>query len=130
MKAGALVGIDLTAPPKWPSQLATAGFTDITLKWYNWPLGPWAKNKKNKEIGRYCLADFHDAVATPVALFTKVLGWSEGKFGDMLEEVRRELEGQETHLYATVAFCYARKPGWTGGDLSVPVGDAEGMGTI
>lgn len=99
------------------------------MKWYNWPVGPWAKNKKNKEIGRYCLADFHEGVGSSVALFTKVLGYSEEEFAKMAKAVKDEMDEPEIHLYMTAAFCYARKPGWTDEDLSAPVGSGEGMGT-
>jgi hypothetical protein len=127
IEAGSRVGIDLKAPLTWPDKLRAAGFVDIHLKWYNWPIGPWAKQKKHKEIGRYCLADFHDAVATPVALFTKVLGWSVEQFEEFLLEIREEQQSQKIHLYQTVAFCYARKPGGTDEELSGPVGASGGM---
>jgi hypothetical protein len=125
LKAASLVGIDLKAPLSWPEKLRAAGFVDIHLKWYNWPIGPWAKQKKNKEIGKYSLANFHDAAATPVAIFTKVLGWSGEEFEELLREVREEQQAQKIHLYHTVAFCYARKPGGTDEDHSVPAVSAE-----
>jgi hypothetical protein len=39
MEAGARVGLDLQAPLSWPEKLRDAGFVDIHVKWYNWPVG-------------------------------------------------------------------------------------------
>jgi hypothetical protein len=129
IEGGAISGIDLRAPLTWVEKLHAAGFVDIQLKWYNWPVGPWAKNQKNKEIGKVCLADFHVAVAAPVAWFTTVLGWSGEKFEDFLKEVREEQQAQKVHLYIPVVFCYARKPGGTDQDFSVPAGNSGGIDT-
>lgn len=104
------VGIDLAAPLSWPEQLRSVGFTDIHIRWFNWPIGPWAKQAKNKVIGRYALENFHDAAGATVALFTRVLGWSDEEFQVLAAEVRNEQKEQKVHLYQPVCFCYARKP--------------------
>jgi hypothetical protein len=103
-------GFDLEAPRSWAEDLRAAGFVDIHMRWYNWPIGPWAKQAKNKTIGRYALANFHDAVATTVALFTRILGWSLEEHQVLVAEVRNEQNEQKVHLYQPICFCFARKP--------------------
>ena len=39
MEAATRAGLDLQAPLSWPEQLRAAGFVDIHVKWYNWPIG-------------------------------------------------------------------------------------------
>jgi len=110
MEAAVRIGINLQAPLAWPDQLRAVGFTDIHIKWFNWPIGPWAKQKKNKMLGRYVFANFYDAVAAPNALFTRVLGWSIDEVNILLAHVRNEHKEQKVHLYQQICFAYARKP--------------------
>jgi hypothetical protein len=110
MEASTKVGVDLQAPLLWPEQLRSVGFTDIHIRWFNWPLGPWAKQARNKTIGRYALADLQEGVGATVALFTKGFGWSDEEFQVLVANVRKEQKEQKVHLYHPVCFCYARKP--------------------
>jgi hypothetical protein len=119
MEGAKRAGVDLAAPLKWAEQLRAAGFIEIHTRWYNWPIGPWAKQKKNKLIGRYALANFHDAAGASVAMFTRVLGWSIEEHQVLIAEVRNEQKEQKVHIYHPVCFCYARKP-----LLEEPVGDS------
>jgi hypothetical protein len=110
MGAASKVGLDLKAPLSWPQQLRDIGFVDIHVKWYNWPVGPWAKNKKNKILGKYTLANFNEAISAPNALFTRVLGWSIEEVQVLVAGIRNEYKEQKIHLYHPICFCYARKP--------------------
>jgi len=110
MEAGAITGLNLQAPLSWPDQLRAIGFEDIHVRWFNWPLGPWAKHKKNKMLGRWGLANFLDGVGAANALFTRALRWSTDETNILVAQVREELREQELHLYQPVCFCYARRP--------------------
>jgi hypothetical protein len=110
MEAAQRAGLNLMAPLSWSDQLQAAGFTDIHVKWYNWPIGPWAKQKRNKIIGDYVLRNMYEAVEAPSALFTKVLGWSIEDVQALVAEVREEHKQQKVPLYYPVCFCFARKP--------------------
>jgi hypothetical protein len=110
MEAASRAGLDLQAPLSWPQQLRDIGFVDIHVKWYNWPIGPWAKNKKNKTLGKYTLANFNEAISAPNALFTRVLGWSIEEVQILVAGIRNEFKEQKIHLYHQLCFCYARKP--------------------
>jgi hypothetical protein len=48
---GTKVGLDTQAAAKFCTMLKEAGFVQIHVRWEKFPFGPWAKGKKNKEIG-------------------------------------------------------------------------------
>lgn len=110
MEGGGRTGINFAAPHSWVDNLKALGFTEIHVKWHNWPLGPWAKHQKNKVIGTWALADFLDGVGALNAIFTRVLGWEQAKVESFIEEVREELRAQTMPCYQPICFCYARKP--------------------
>jgi hypothetical protein len=75
------------------------------------PVGPWAKDRKLKEIGVYqrehvmlCFESF-----TP-GLLGRVLGWSEEEYQILIAEANRELRDPKIHLYTLSRFIYGRKP--------------------
>jgi SAM-dependent methyltransferase len=110
MEAGKRTGLNLSAPNSFPDWLREAGFVDIHVKWYNWPLGPWAKGEKNKNVGRWALANFLDGLPAANALFTRVLGWTYEEVQVFVAECKEELRQQKVHVYLPVCFAYARKP--------------------
>ena len=110
MEAGQQIGLDFQAPLKWQEQLQAAGFVDIYLRWFNWPIGPWAKHKKNKVIGQFAFLDFYEGIGVGVTFLSNILGWSKEDVQVMIEKARNEMKEQKVHLYLRVCFCYARKP--------------------
>jgi hypothetical protein len=108
--AGQRIGLDFQAPFKWRAMLQEAGFVDIQIRWYSWPIGTWAKHDKNKAIGRYLHADFSAGLDVARLLFTNVLRWSTSDVDILIAQVREEMKKQKIHLYEMVCFCYARKP--------------------
>jgi hypothetical protein len=109
-EAGQRIGLDFQAPLKWPELLQAAGFVDIHIRWFNWPVGPWAKHDKNKAIGRFVYVDFYEGLDVARLLFTNVLGWETEEVDVLIAQVRTEMKEQKIHLYERVCFCYARKP--------------------
>jgi hypothetical protein len=110
LEAGQKIGLDFQAPFKWREMLQEVGFVDIQIRWFTWPIGPWAKYSKNKVIGRYLYADFYEGLDVARLLFTNVLGWSSTDVDILIAQVRTEMKEQKVHLYERVCFCYARKP--------------------
>ncbi|GAB7352850.1 hypothetical protein MBLNU459_g3457t1 [Dothideomycetes sp. NU459] len=111
MEATTKAGLDFQAPQKFGKQLQQAGFVDIHIESFAWPIGPWAKGKKQKILGQMALANGKEAIAAgALALFTRVLGWTRESVEEFLTEVQKELMDQQIHLYTPVVFCYARKP--------------------
>jgi hypothetical protein len=110
IEVGQQMGADLRAPISWHEQLKAVGFTDIHVKWFNWPIGPWAKHEKNKILGRLVYKDFYEGLSSVGPIFMKVLGWSAQEMEGLVAQIKNEFEEQKVHLYQQVCFCYARKP--------------------
>ena len=75
------------------------------------PIGPWAKDRKLKEIGtfhrEYSLASVEPYT---LALFTRVQGWSKDRTQVLIAGVKDELRNPSNHFYTTSHFVYGRKP--------------------
>jgi hypothetical protein len=105
-----LIGINLEAPKLWREQLEAVGFTNIHCKWYNWPLGPWAKGKKNKLIGKLCWRNFYEGIETVAPLLAKTHGWDEDRKQKYITDVKAEMEEGKVHIYVQVGYWYAQRP--------------------
>ena len=105
------MGWDLAAPLKWRHSLEAAGFTDIHIQWINWPVGPWAKGKKNKLIGKLTFMNFFDLLGSVGPLFRKFLDYTSDETETLIAQVRKEMRDQKLHFYQPICFCYAKKPG-------------------
>jgi hypothetical protein len=87
-----------------PSMLIT-GYTQV-------PIGPWARDPKLKEMGRYQLSNMTEAVNsfTP-ATFARVLGYSPEQIQVLMAGVKREFANyKRLHLYVAYHFIWGRKP--------------------
>ncbi|KAE8350464.1 S-adenosyl-L-methionine-dependent methyltransferase [Aspergillus coremiiformis] len=88
-----------------------AGFVDVREKVYKFPMGPWAKEPRLKEAGR-----FHREVMVmslesyALALLCRVLGWSPVEVTVFLAAVRRELKDPGVHVYGKFHVVWGRKP--------------------
>jgi hypothetical protein len=98
-EAAVKMSLNTHAAYKWPEWLRDAGFVDIHVRWYNWPIGTWAKQKKNKIVGRWCLADVDNALESAVAMLTRALGWSIEEVQVLQAQVRNEMKAQKIHTY-------------------------------
>jgi hypothetical protein len=104
------LGFNVQAPLFWRKYLQAAGFIDIHSKWFNWPVGPWAKKSKNKELGKLVFKNFYAALDTTGPILEKFLGYTGEEAQAMIAEVRKEFRDQKVNLYQQCCFCYARKP--------------------
>ena len=58
-----------------------AGFVDVVEKKFVWPIGPWARDPKLKDMGRWGERNWADGLEGWVlALYTRVLGVSDSFF--------------------------------------------------
>jgi hypothetical protein len=104
------IGLNLKAPRSWHEQLHAAGFIDIHMKWFNWPIGPWAKDRKSKLLGKIAFMNFCDGIDTTIPVFMNVLGWKIEEAQVLIADVKKEWKEQKVHCYQQVCFCYAQKP--------------------
>jgi hypothetical protein len=71
----------------------------------------WPSDKQQKEIGRYNLCSLLMAIeAYGLALFTRVLGWSNEKTQVFFVGVRKDLNNPDVHSYCNLHIVYGRKP--------------------
>ncbi|KAL1987703.1 hypothetical protein VTN96DRAFT_2543 [Rasamsonia emersonii] len=105
-------GRRINIAPELKQWMIDAGFEDVTEKVYMVPLGPWPKDPKLKEVGKweYILAP-ESVEAYGLRLYTQVLGWSsdEAKIHHAL--VRQQLRDRTVHAYVKLYAVYGRKPG-------------------
>ncbi|MCJ1257875.1 hypothetical protein MMC24_005703 [Lignoscripta atroalba] len=93
--------------------LKEAGFEDVTLHAYRWPVGPWSKDPKLKELGKWSQLHLLEGLEGMVmALLTRVMGWELTEVQAWLGKMRAALEnkGKKYHAYHDVKFVYGRKP--------------------
>lgn len=109
VEAGQHVGLDFAAPKKMDRLLQEAGFEDIKIQWQNWPVGTWAKGRRNKDIGHLWGEDLCEVTRSTSALFTRVLGWKQEEFGVFAAKCANEIRGHEKHMWIEMCFAHGRK---------------------
>lgn len=110
--AAAKVGIDVQAAKKFPPILHEIGFEQITEVRTKWPLGPWPKGKKEKQVGQMFLDDMVGAGVhgATVRLYRSVLGWKEEDVEKLVEDVKADMSNPAFHTYMPIIITYAQKP--------------------
>lgn len=75
-----------------------AGFKNVVAQAYKVPIGPWAKDKRLKDIGYCNLAQVMDGLeAFSLRLFCGILKWKEEEVMVLLANVRKELKSGAIH---------------------------------
>lgn len=93
------------------SWIEAAGFEDVTDDVVKVPIGPWAKDRKLKEIGRYQREHMIACVeAFTLAPLTRVLGWRAEEAQVLMAGVRAEFSNPKLHLLTIFHYVYGRKP--------------------
>ncbi|KAK2037999.1 methyltransferase domain-containing protein [Colletotrichum somersetense] len=111
VEAGNKIGRSIESPAKYTEAMADAGFVDITVKKYIWPLNSWPRDEKLKEIGKWHNVNLGMGLeALSLALFTRVLGWTQEEVMVLCAGARNDLKNKNIHAYWNVQVTYARKP--------------------
>ncbi|CZS95211.1 related to TAM domain methyltransferase [Rhynchosporium agropyri] len=80
-----------------------AGFVNVQRKTVKWPIGPWAANRKMKEIGAYNRLGWDEGInGWAMFLLTKYLGWRSEEVEAMCAHIRRDLRNKHIHAYQDV----------------------------
>lgn len=75
------------------------------------PIGPWTRDPKLKEVGRYERVHMNESVeAHSMALYTRVLNWSTDQAKVLFGMVKKEFNDKNLHLYTVYRFIYGRRP--------------------
>ncbi|KAG5656888.1 hypothetical protein KAF25_011057, partial [Fusarium avenaceum] len=96
---------------KWEARLIKAGFVDVHQEVRKLPIGPWPKDPKFKELGKYQVIQETKVVEsyTP-KLFEHALGWSVQEIQILMAKVKQDLQNPSVHMYLPVVFTWGRKP--------------------
>lgn len=102
---------DIRAGSTLKERIIEAGFVDVHEKVVKIPIGPWPKDPKMKEIGRYQ----REHVAMGIEPYTlgfigKVLGWSEAECRVLIAKVVGDVRNRAVHMYIRFYFVHGRKP--------------------
>ena len=127
--ASEIFGKCMASVLSWRSRMIGVGFVNVqdelyevcktvheasrntTLITKKLPQGPWSKDPKFQELGRYNEYSIIEAFPTyAYALFTRVLGWQRLEIEALLAGARRELKDPSVHLYTRVHVIYGQKP--------------------
>ncbi|PGH34127.1 hypothetical protein GX50_03090 [[Emmonsia] crescens] len=104
-------GKEINLAHKFKQMLIDAGFEDVREEVFKVPIGPWAKDPKLKEIGRYFLEHALLGVeAYAFGFIGKVLGWSEAECQVLSAKVKAEFRDRKNHMYIKTYFVSGKKP--------------------
>jgi len=93
---------------KW---VKDAGFRDVVHQKFRFPVGPWPKDPKLKEIGMYNLSQVLQGLeGFSLRLFCDVLGWQQEEVLVLTSKVRKELRNMSIHAQFDFHVVYGRKP--------------------
>ncbi|KAF1833620.1 S-adenosyl-L-methionine-dependent methyltransferase [Decorospora gaudefroyi] len=103
-------GKDMMAGETMKQRMLDAGFVDVHEKLVKVPLGPWPKDPRMKEIGRYQREHVSMGIEPyTLGLLGKVRGWSEAECRVMIAKVVSDIRNKAIHLYVCFYFVYGRK---------------------
>ncbi|KAF1840194.1 S-adenosyl-L-methionine-dependent methyltransferase [Cucurbitaria berberidis CBS 394.84] len=92
-------------------RMIDAGFVDVQEKVVKVPIGPWPKDPRMKEIGRYQRENMTMGIEPyTLGFFGKVLGWSEAECRVLIAKVIDDVRNKDYHLYIRYYFVVGRKP--------------------
>lgn len=73
--------------------------------------GPWPKDKRLKDAGSYAmLSCLDDLSGMSIAVFTRLLGWSNVETELFLAEVKKDWMRKGVHAYWPLFVVYGQKP--------------------
>ncbi|KAK2786222.1 hypothetical protein FQN52_007972 [Onygenales sp. PD_12] len=88
-----------------------AGFEDVVEVKLKMPLGPWAKDKMLKEVGKfYYLECLQGLEGWALAFLTRTLGWDVVEVQVLLAKFRAAMKDRSLHVYVPYNTVYGRKP--------------------
>lgn len=109
--AAAKAGFPPDVTPKLPGMLRDAGYVDVVARGVKWPINPWPRDPKHKELGRWAHENFRLACeGMSLALLTRVEGWSVEEVQVFLAKLRGDLQNRKYHAYWNFWVTYGRKP--------------------
>ncbi|KAJ6007523.1 hypothetical protein N7540_011499 [Penicillium herquei] len=94
--------------------IARAGFTDIHVKEYKLPVGPWPRDKRLKEIGSVNFHHWADGMdGYSMWLLTRYgdpVPWSKDEVLVYVAQMRKEISNPRNHCYHRATRIWAKRP--------------------
>ncbi|KAG6173300.1 hypothetical protein E4U51_005735 [Claviceps purpurea] len=88
-----------------------AGFIDTEVVRHKIPIGPWAKDRKLAEVGRYVGAALeNDLEGYTQMLWHNVLQRSASEYSVWVANIRKAVRNTKVHSYMIIQVVYGRKP--------------------
>ncbi|KAB8288222.1 hypothetical protein EYC80_010223 [Monilinia laxa] len=120
-EASKLFGRELNVAMKFKDWLNEAGFEAVVERHWRLPMAPWARDRRNKEIGLYLQQNMLDAtVAYGMAHFTRILGWSPEEYQVLAAGVRNEFKDSRVHNWCNMYIVWGRKPTSNANERNAP----------
>ncbi|CAD6442425.1 ce38a3c4-4cb8-4bcf-8559-aec471d2970a [Sclerotinia trifoliorum] len=120
-EASKLFGRELNVAMKFRDWLNEAGFEAVVERHWKLPMAPWARDRRNKEIGLYMQQNMLDAtVAYGMAHFTRILGWTPEEYQVLAAGVRNEFKDSRVHNWCNMYIVYGCKPMGSGAERNAP----------
>jgi hypothetical protein len=103
LEATRRIGQATDKPLNYAQWLREAGFVNVQYVLYKWPSNTWPKDKKQKILGLWNLANTLDGLeGFTMAMFTRILGWKPEDVQVFLVKVREDTKNKAIHNYYSV----------------------------
>jgi len=103
-------GMNVTVTSELEPLLREAGFENIHCVVKKVPIGPWAKDKTLRLVGKYQELAVQDIIPTFAGRPFEALGMSQTESQVMLAMARKGLADLSIHRYFNYYFWFAQKP--------------------
>ncbi|KAI0839508.1 S-adenosyl-L-methionine-dependent methyltransferase [Hypoxylon sp. FL0890] len=88
-----------------------AGFRNIEVRDYKFPVGGWPADKRLAEIGQYVqLTMLNDVEGYTLFLWNTIMGENTPGYAEAMARIRKELRSKKIHGYMTCRYVYGQKP--------------------
>lgn len=99
-QATAITGREFNNAANFLPIIEKVGFVNAHHTMVKMPLGPWAVDKKQKEIGAYILLSTETGFeAFGIKLFTQVLGMGVDEAGALITAAQKQATNKRVHVY-------------------------------
>ncbi|OHF01443.1 methyltransferase domain-containing protein [Colletotrichum orchidophilum] len=103
-------GWDLEFPDILPDILREAGFVNIHYRFFKLPIGPWAKDRQQREIGLFLSKDVLWQLVRAVLVKWSQLGLTKQEADTMEQDIRKAFHDTRIHGYLPWISVWAQKP--------------------
>ncbi|EAT76870.2 hypothetical protein SNOG_15775 [Parastagonospora nodorum SN15] len=110
-KAAMQLGTPLRIANKLKTWYEQAGFVDVYEEVFHIPVNAWAKDPRDKLIGKFMMWNMCEGVhAWSIEYFVKALGWTEVEVEVYLAHLRTAIVDKSVHAFYKVYVVHGRKP--------------------